>query len=181
MSFFLISHNIKWQKHQQIFLKNAGFCVISHFYSWYGIQMHLAIRKDHLCLQIIRCIFWTSQKQDTWLWKFYPISAPLLLGMFYADCKIIFDHAYCHCSIICTLAFNMIHFLSNQQGVCNNLSVLLLVFITKLCDLHIFRIWGMKYFIDQWNCQIRHLLNHGTEYIIKNGIVHMTLLFVPTL
>ena len=45
------------QKHQQIFLKNAGLCVISHFYSWYGIQMHLAIRKDYLCLQIIRCIF----------------------------------------------------------------------------------------------------------------------------
>ena len=35
----------------------------------------------------------------------------------------------------------MIHFLPNQQaGIGNDLTILLLMFITKLCNLYIFRI-----------------------------------------
>ena len=72
----------------------------------------------------------------------------------------------------------MIHLLPNQKtGICNDLTIFLLVFIAKLCDLHIFRIGCVEYFIDQWYCQIRHLLDHGTEHIIKNRIIYLTLLF----
>ena len=39
------------------------------------------------------------------------------------------------------LTLDMVHFPSDQQtGVCNDLSILLLMFIGKLCDLHIFRV-----------------------------------------
>ena len=160
MGSFLISHDIKRKQHQQIFLKNTFRCIISHFYSWYAVHLLSPIRKNHIRFQKIRRIPRTSQKQHAGSRELYLIPSSLLCRIFNSNRKVILYHTHCHCRIIRTLTFNMIHLLPDQKtGIRDDLPVRLLVLIAKLRDLYIFRIGCMKHFIDQWYNQPRYLVN----------------------
>ena len=61
-----------------------------------------------------------------------------------------------------------------ENGIDDNLSELLVVFIPQLLKVDIFWIIRLKHFIDQRNEKVWHFLGDGSEDIVENSAMDFT-------